>query len=106
MKRYPHSAILTIRAEPERINGKRQPDKTTTVSIVGRYDADGKTVKKNAKGDEIVIAGSFYVKRNMMPCIDGAVVSINIPAFSIDEPIFDIQPWQSYVVISIANSVR
>lgn len=105
MKRYPHSAILTIRAEPERINGKRLPDKPTTVSIVGRYDADGKTVKKNAKGDEIVIVGSFYV-RGLLPPYDGEIVSISIPAFEINEPVFDIQHWQSHLVISIANSVR
>lgn len=105
MKRYPHSAILTIRAEPVYVNGKRQPDKTATVSIVGRYDADGKTVKKNAKGDEIVIAGSFYV-RGSLPSYDGEVVSIGIPVFGINEPVFDIQSWQSHTVISIANSVR
>lgn len=104
MKRHPHSAILTIRAEPERINGKRQPNKTTTISIVGRYDADGKTVKENAKGDEVVIAGCFYMRGDL--CTDGTVVSISIPAFGINEPVFDIQPWQSHTVISIANSVR
>lgn len=105
MKRYPHSAVLTIRAEPEYINGKRLPDKTATVSIVGRYDADGKTVKKNSKGDEVIIAGCFYV-RGLLPTYNGDIVSISIPSVGINEPVFDIQPWQSHLVISIANSVR
>lgn len=104
MKQYPHSALLTIRAEPAYINGKRQPDKTATVSIVGRYDADGKTIKKNARGDEVVIVGSFYMHGNLRT--DKTVVSISIPAFGINEPVFDIQSWQSHTVILIANSVR
>lgn len=105
MKRYPHSAILTIRAEPEYVNSNRLPDKPSTVKIVGRYDADGKTVKKNPKGDEVIIAGCFYV-RGLLPPYNGYVVSISISSLNINEPVFDIQPWQSHLVISIANSVR
>lgn len=106
MRRYPHSAILTIRLEPEFINGKRQLDKTATVSLAGRYDADGKTIKKNPNGDEIVIAGCFYIRKGQMPQVDGTVIGINVPSLGISEPVFDIQCWQSHIVISIAKSSR
>lgn len=102
MKRYPHSAILTIRADPEYVNGKRQPDKTETVSIIGRYDPKDTragVVKKNDKGDEILVSGEFYTK--YLPVIDGKVVSIKVPAMGVDKPVLDITPYQTHIVISV-----
>ncbi|MEG1544934.1 MAG: hypothetical protein RR382_10495 [Tannerellaceae bacterium] len=99
MKRYPHTAQLTIRAEPTYINGSRQPDNTSTITIVGRYDADGKTIKKNSKGNEVVIAGSFYVQ-GLLPLYDGEIVRIRIPAFGIDEPVFDIWRKSGFAFVS------
>ena len=102
MKRYPHSAILTIRAEPEYINGKRPQDETIPVEIVGRYDTKDTRVgmvKSNAKGDEILVTGEFYTKS--LPPYKGTVVSIKIPAFGINKPVLDINQFQSHIVISI-----
>lgn len=102
MKRYPHSAILTIRAEPEYVNGKRQPDNTDTISIVGRYDPKDTRagiVKKNEKGDEILVSGEFYTK--CLPPFEGTAVSIRVPAMGIDKPVLDIAPYQTHIVLSV-----
>ena len=55
VKRYPHTAIVTIEANGHLVNGEWVPGKPVEISVPGRYDpvSDGRIVlKHNSAGDE------------------------------------------------------
>lgn len=99
VKRYPHTAIITIEGEPKLVNGKRVSTGSYDVEIQGRYETDGKTIKKNEQGKETVIQGSFYTKTILST--EGRLVRIRVEKLGIDKPILPIDPFQSHSVINV-----
>lgn len=65
VKRYPHTAIVTIDVNGKTVNGEWVPGKPIEISVPGRYDpvSDGTVVyKRNSAGDEAQVHGYFYTK--------------------------------------------
>ncbi|RHR75545.1 hypothetical protein DWW69_09655 [Bacteroides sp. AF16-49] len=99
VKRYPHMAIISIEREAEFESGKYVPScKSYSLEIKGRYDPDGKTIKKNDTGNEKIVKGSFYSK--YVPSI-GKIIRIKIESLNIDEPVLSIDYFQTHTIISI-----
>lgn len=99
VKRYPHTAIITIENKPVFENGKRVSVNPDEVKVQGRYDPDGKTVLKNDLGKEIIVKGSFYSKKPL--AFDGKMVCIRIDSLGLNEPVLSYDIFQSHIVISI-----
>ena len=61
VKRYPHTAIVTIEANGRLVDGEWVPGKPVEISVPGRYDpvSDGRIVlKRNSAGDEAHATGT------------------------------------------------
>lgn len=99
VKRYPHMAIVTVQGTPQLINGKRVTAESLDVEVYGRYESDGRTIKKNELGKETVVQGIFYTKA--LPPIENRAIRIRIASLGIDRPIISWEPLQTYSVISI-----
>lgn len=99
VRRYPHTAIVTIEGKPQLVNGKRVAVDSRNIEVYGRYDSDGKTIKKNELGKETVVQGVFYTK--VLPPIEGRPVRIRIDSLGIDRPIVCWEPFQTHSVISV-----
>lgn len=99
VRRYPHTAIVTIEGKPQLVNGKRVVADSYDIEVHGRYDSDGKTVKKNALGEEIIIQGAFYTKAT--PPMADTPMHIQIDPLGIDQPIVSWEPFQTHSIISI-----
>lgn len=99
VKRYPHTAIVTVQGTPQLINGKRVSADSHDVEVHGRYDSDGRTVKKNELGKETVVQGAFYTKA--LPPMENRAIRIRIASLGIDRPVISWEPLQTYSVISI-----
>ena len=62
VKRYPHTAIVTISANGKVIDGEWVPGKPVEIYVPGRYDpvSDGTVVyKHNSVGDETQVHGYY-----------------------------------------------
>ena len=71
VKRYPHTAIVTIEANGRLVDGEWVSGKLVEISVPGRYDpvSDGRIIlKHNSAGDEAQVHGYFYSK--MQPPAD------------------------------------
>lgn len=101
VKRYPHTAIVTIDVEGQVVNGEWVPGEPMKISVPGRYDpvSDGTVVMKhNSAGDEAQVHGYFYTK--MQPPSAGNPLRMKIESKGIDVPVIC---WESYQSNSIIN---
>lgn len=99
VRRYPHTAIVTVEGEVKLVNGKRVSAESYDVEVHGRYESDGKTVKKNELGKETIVQGAFYTKASV-PMEDRAV-RIRIDSIGLDSPILWWESFQTHSVISV-----
>lgn len=99
VRRYPHTAIVTVEGEPKLVNGKRVSAESHDVEVHGRYDSDGKTVKRNELGKETIVQGAFYTKA--LAPMEGRAVRIQIASIGLDNPILCWESFQTYSVISV-----
>lgn len=99
VRRYPHTAIVTIEGVPKLVNGKRVSADSYDVEVRGRYDSDGKTIKKNALGKESIVQGVFYTKA--LAPMEGNAVRIRVASMSIDRPVIDWETFQTYSTIIV-----
>lgn len=102
VKRYPHTAMVTIESNGELVNGEWKKGETGTLSIIGRYHpvSDGRIIKKsNALGDEKQIHGYFYTK--VRPDINVKYQRLQVPAFGINVEIICWESYQSHSVICV-----
>lgn len=99
VKRYPHTAIVTMQGAPQLVNGKRVATESRDIEIYGRYDSDGKTVKKNELGKETIVQGAFYTKASVP--MEDRTVRIRIDSIGLDSPILCRESFQTHSVISV-----
>lgn len=102
VKRYPHTAIVTIEVGGKLVSGEWMDGKTIEVSVSGRYDpvSDGTVVlKRNSVGDEKQVHGYFYTKQQ--PPKDGKLLRLKVDAKGIDVPIVCWEPYQSHSIINV-----
>lgn len=102
VKRYPHTAIVTIDPTGKVIDGEWVKGEPIELSVVGRYDpvSDGAIVlKRNAQGDEKQIHGYFYTK--VQPPKESMLLKLTIASKGIDVPIICWEPYQSHSIICV-----
>lgn len=102
VKRYPHTAIVTIGIEGHLINGEWAEGKPIELSVTGRYDPVSDSVvvlKRNAVGDEAQVHGYFYTK--MQPPTEGKFFRLIVASKGIDVPVICWEPYQSHSVICV-----
>lgn len=99
VKRYPHTAKVTIQTPGQLINGEWVEGSIQIVEIGGRYDPvnTNNVIRENSTGDEVIVRGEFYTKHEK---ITGAV-SIEIAELGIKRNIICWWPYQSHSVISV-----
>lgn len=99
VKRYPHTAKITIQTPGQLINGEWVDGSDQVIEIEGRYDPvnTNNVIRQNSAGDEVIVRGEFYSKHEK---IDGAV-SIEIAELGINRTIICWWPYQSHSVISV-----
>lgn len=102
VKRYPHTAIVTIEVAGKLIKGEWIAGEPAEISVPGRYDpvSDGAVVlKRNSSGDEAQVHGYFYTK--MQPPRDSRFMRLKIDSKGIDVPIICWEPYQSHSIINV-----
>lgn len=102
VKRYPHTAIVTIDVDGKRVDGEWVEGKPIEMSVPGRYDpvSDGTIVMKaNNLGDEKQVHGYFYTK--MQPPKDVKLLRLKVDSKGIDVPIICWEPYQSHSIINV-----
>lgn len=102
VKRYPHTAIVTIDVEGKVIDGEWVAGEQKEISVIGRYDpvSDGTVVlKRNSAGDEAQVHGYFYTK--MQPPKDGKFLRLKVESKGIDVPIICWEHYQSHSIINV-----
>lgn len=102
VKRYPHTAIVTIDIEGKVVDGEWVAGEPKEISIPGRYDpvSEGTVVmKRNSAGDETQVHGYFYTK--MQPPVDSKFLRLKVEAKGIDVPIICWEPYQSHSIINV-----
>ena len=102
VKRYPHTAIVTIDVNGKTVNGEWVPGKPIEISVPGRYDpeSDGTVVYKcNSAGDEAQVHGYFYTK--IQPQSGSKFLRLKVASKGIDVPIICWEPYQSHSIINV-----
>lgn len=105
VKRYPHTAIVTIDVNGKTVNGEWVPGKPIEISVPGRYDpvSDGTVVyKRNSAGDEAQVHGYFYTK--IQPQSGSKFLRLKVASKGIDVPIICWEPYQSHSIINVRET--
>lgn len=99
VKRYPHTAKITIQTPGQIINGEWVEGSAQVIEIAGRYDPvnTNDVIRVNSAGNEVIVRGEFYTSHEK---IDGAV-SLEIAELGINRTIICWWPYQSHSVISV-----
>lgn len=102
VKRYPHTAIVTIEANGRLVAGEWIPGESVEISVPGRYDpvSDGRIIlKRNSAGDEAQVHGYFYTKMQLPA--DSKFLRVKVVSKGIDVPIICWESYQSHSVICV-----
>lgn len=102
VKRYPHTAIVTIEVDGKLVNGEWLDGKQVELIVSGRYDpvSDGTIIlKANSLGKEMQVHGYFYTK--MQPPIDSKFLRLKVESKNIDVPVICWEPYQSHSIINV-----
>lgn len=102
VKRYPHTAIVTIGTDGHLVDGEWIAGKPVEISVPGRYDpvSDGTIVMKiNPMGNEEQVHGYFYTK--MQPPEDSKFLRLKVLSKGIDVSIICWEPYQSHSIICV-----
>lgn len=99
VKRYPHTAIITVMVPGQLVNGEWVDGNEETIEVIGRYDPvnTNDVIRLNAQGNEVIVRGEFYTQHEK---IAGAV-TLEIAELGIKRDIICWWPWQSHTVISV-----
>lgn len=99
VKRFSHTAIITIETQGELVNGEWVEGGKETVKIIGRFEPvdTNNVIRVNAQGNEVIVHGEFYTQHKK---IEGAT-SIEVPELGIKRNIICWWPYQSHNVISV-----
>ena len=102
VKRYPHTAIVTMSANGQLVDGEWVPGIPVEISVSGRYDSvsDGRIVlKRNSAGDEAQVHGYFYTK--MQPPTGSKFLRLKVESKGIDVPVICWELYQSHSIINV-----
>lgn len=102
VKRYPHTAIVTIETDGKLVNGEWVDGQTSEITVPGRYDpvSDGTVVlKRNYTGNEKQVHGYFYTK--MQPPAGSKFLRLKVESKGLDVPIICWEPYQSHSIINV-----
>ena len=102
VKRYPHTAIVTIEANGRLVDGEWIPGEPVEISVPGRYDpvSDGRIVlKRNSAGDEAQVHGYFCTK--MQPPAGSKFLRLKVESKGIDVPVICWELYQSHSIINV-----
>lgn len=102
VKRYPHTAIVTIDATGKLVDGEWVKGDPVEMPVVGRYDPVSDSVvvlKHNSQGDEKQVHGYFYTK--VQPPKDSKFMRLKVASKGIDVPIICWEPYQSHSIICV-----
>ena len=91
VKRYPHTAIVTIEANGRLVDGEWVSGKLVEISVPGRYDP--------VSDDEAQVHGYFYSK--MQPPADSKFLRLKVASKGIDIPVICWEPYQSHSIINV-----
>ena len=101
VKRYPHTAIITIEAEGLIVHGEEQQGATSEIVVKGCYFASDRgqhnMIRKNTNGDEIVVRGEFSTKHKPVD----SITRIKIDSIGLDAPVICWDKFQTHSVIYI-----
>jgi hypothetical protein len=99
VKRYPHTAIVTIITDGGLVNGEWVDGTDSTVEIQGRFDPvdTNDVIRTNPQGNEQIVRGEFYTKRKKAAC----AVSLEIAELGIKRDIICWWNYQTHSVISV-----
>lgn len=99
VKRYPHTAIVTIPTAGTLVDGEWVDGADSTIEIQGRFDPvdTNDVIRTNPQGNEQVVRGEFYTRRKK---VDGAV-SIEIAELGIKRNIICWWNYQTHSIISV-----
>lgn len=99
VKRYPHTAIITVETNGGLVNGEWVEGSTEEVKITGRFDPTSSSdiIRLNTLGNEVVVRGEFYTPRKP---IEGATRLV-IPEMGVSRDIISWHNWQTHNVISV-----
>lgn len=99
VKRYPHTALVTVETDGGLVNGEWVEGKTEDVEIIGRFDptSTDNIIRLNSMGNEVIVRGEFYTPRKK---IEGATKLV-IPEMGVSRNIICWHNWQTHNVISV-----
>ena len=97
VKRYPHTAIVTIEANGRLVDGEWIPGEPVEISVPV---SDGRIVlKRNSAGDEAQVHGYFYTK--MQPPAGSKFLRLKVESKGIDVPVICWELYQSHSIINV-----
>lgn len=99
VKRYPHTAKISVKTDGQLINGEWVEGTNHVIEIAGRYDPinTNNVIRVNSAGNEVIVRGEFYTKHEK---IEGAV-SLEIAELGINRNIICWWTYQTHSVISV-----
>ena len=99
VKRYSHTAIITVPAAGSLVSGEWVEGVESTIEIKGRFDPvdTNDVIRTNLQGNEQIVRGEFYTKHKK---VDGAV-SIEIAELGIKRNIICWWDYQKHSIISV-----
>lgn len=99
VKRYPHTAIITLETGGGLVNGEWVEGAKSTIQVKGRFDPvnNSDVIRINSQGDEIIVRGEFYTQSKS---VSGATI-LEVPELGIKRDIICWWDFQTHSVISI-----
>ena len=97
VKRYPHTAVITLEANGGLVNGEWVEGAKSTLEVTGRFDPvdTSDVVRINAQGNEVIVRGEFYTKQKR---VEGATT---IEVVGVKRNIICWWDFQTHSVISV-----
>ena len=98
VKRYPHTAIVTMSAKGQVVDGELVPGIPVEISVSGRYDpvSDGRIVLKRNSAQ---VHGYSYPK--MQPPAGSKFLRLKVESKGIDVPVICWELYQSHSIINV-----
>lgn len=103
MKRFPHTAIVTLGTGGQKIKGEWVPGEPIDIIVKGLFcwSNSGQQVRKNRDGNEFIVRGEFSTKRQPTDEDRKSAKRIRIESIGIDLKIEDWEPYQKHSVIYV-----
>lgn len=103
MKRFPHTAIVTLDTDGRKEDGIWIPGTKEEVLVKGLFcwSSSGQQIKKNRNGNEFIVRGEFSTRRRPTEEERKGVTRIRVDKLGIDLVVEDWEPYQKHSVIYV-----